>query len=127
MASTYEAFEFNVRLGYSAGAVLHLRVHAPDRARAWERVRQMHPRAVEAVGTKPAGTLFLLPDIYEQPAPSLDFNLTQGLTDNWKITFRGKNLLNPIFQRTQTFQGTEYTYSSYTKGWDVSLNAAYSF
>ncbi|MBU6194521.1 MAG: hypothetical protein EBS47_07090 [Betaproteobacteria bacterium] len=53
MASTYEAFEFNVRLGYSAGAVLHLRVHAPDRARAWERVRQMHPRAVEAVGTKP--------------------------------------------------------------------------
>ncbi|NCW26811.1 MAG: hypothetical protein EBV83_00680 [Verrucomicrobia bacterium] len=80
-----------------------------------------------AVGTKPAGTLFLLPDIYEQPAPSLDFNLTQGLTDNWKITFRGKNLLNPVFQRTQNFQGTEYTYSSYTKGWDLSLNAAYSF
>jgi hypothetical protein len=51
MASTYEAFEFNVRLGYSAGTVLHLRVHAPDRARAWERVRQMHPRAVEAVGS----------------------------------------------------------------------------
>lgn len=50
MASTYEAFEFNVRLGYSADAVLHLRVHAPDRARAWERVRQMHPRAVEAIG-----------------------------------------------------------------------------
>ena len=80
-----------------------------------------------AVGTKPAGTLLLLPDIYEQPAPSLDFNLTQGLTDNWKLTFRGKNLLNPIFQRTQTFQGQEFTYSSYTKGWDISLNAAYSF
>ena len=80
-----------------------------------------------AVGTRPPGTIFLLPDIYEQPAPSLDFNLTQGLTDNWKITFRGKNLLNPIFQRTQNFQGTEFTYSSYTKGWDVSLNAAYSF
>lgn len=51
MASTYEAFEFNIRLGYSAGPPLHLRVHAPDRARAWERVRQMHPRAVEAVGS----------------------------------------------------------------------------
>ena len=67
------------------------------------------------------------PDIYEQPAPSLDFNLTQGLTDNWKLTFRGKNLLNPFFNRTQTYNGTEYIYSSYTKGWDVSLNAAYSF
>jgi len=54
MASTYEAFEFNVRVGYSTGSVIHLRVHAPDRARAWERVRQMHPRAVEAVGARPA-------------------------------------------------------------------------
>jgi TonB-dependent receptor len=67
------------------------------------------------------------PDIYEQPAPSLDFNLTQGLTDNWKLTFRGKNLLNPFFNRTQTYNGAEYIYSSYTKGWDVSLNASYSF
>ena len=67
------------------------------------------------------------PDIYQQPAPSLDFNITQGLTDNWKITFRGKNLLNPWFNQTQTQNGTEYIFSSYTRGWDVSLNAAYSF
>jgi TonB-dependent receptor len=75
---------------------------------------------------KPNSTLYT-PDIYEQPAPSLDFNITQGLTENWKITFRGKNLLNPIFQRTQNFGGQEFTYSSYTKGWDLSLNTAYSF
>jgi TonB-dependent receptor len=68
-----------------------------------------------------------LPDIYEQPAPSLDFNLTQGLTDNWRLTLRGKNLLNPVFSRTQTYNGTEYTYSSYTKGWDLSMSASYSF
>lgn len=67
------------------------------------------------------------PDIYEQPAPSLDFNITQGITDNWKFTFRGKNLLNPFFNRTQTFNGTEYLYSSFTKGWDISLNTTYSF
>ena len=71
--------------------------------------------------------LSYFPDIYQQPAPSLDFNLTQGLTDNWKITFRGKNLLNPWNNKTQTLNGTEYIYSSYTKGWDLSLNAAYSF
>ena len=52
MASTYEAFEFNVRLGYPGGSTLHLRVHAPDRAHAWARVQQMHPRAVEAGGVK---------------------------------------------------------------------------
>ncbi len=52
MASTYEAFEFDVRLGYPGGSTLHLRVHAPDRARAWERVQQMHPRAVEAMTVK---------------------------------------------------------------------------
>jgi outer membrane receptor protein involved in Fe transport len=73
----------------------------------------------------PAETFF--PDIYEQPAPSLDFNITQGITENWRITFRGKNLLNPFFNRIQTYNGTDYTYSSFTKGWDVSLNAAYSF
>ena len=67
------------------------------------------------------------PDVYQQPAPSLDFNITQGLTENWKLTFRGKNLLNPWFNQTQTLNGTEYIYSSYTKGWDLSLNAAYSF
>ena len=67
------------------------------------------------------------PDTYQQPAPSLDFNLTQGLTENWKLTFRGKNLLNPFFNLTQTYNGQEFIYSSYTKGWDVSLNAAYSF
>lgn len=53
MASNYEAFEFNVRLGYPGGSTLHLRVHAPDRAHAWARVQQMHPRAVEAGGVKP--------------------------------------------------------------------------
>ena len=68
-----------------------------------------------------------LPDIYELPAPSLDFNLTQGLTENWKLTFRGKNLLNPLIQRVQTFNGVDYPYQTYTKGWDVSLNASYSF
>jgi hypothetical protein len=79
----------------------------------------------EPFGVGQQATYF--PDVYEQPAPSLDFNLTQGITENWKLTFRGKNLLNPFFNRTQTYNGTEYIYSSYTKGWDLSLNATYGF
>jgi len=68
-----------------------------------------------------------LPSIYEQPAPSLDFNLTQGLTENWKLTFRAKNLLNPIYRRTITYNGAEYDYSAYNKGWDMSMNVSYGF
>jgi TonB-dependent receptor len=68
-----------------------------------------------------------LPNIYEQPAPSLDFNLTQGITENWKFTFRAKNLLNPICRRTITYNGQEYDYSAYTKGWDMSMNVSYGF
>jgi TonB-dependent receptor len=68
-----------------------------------------------------------LPDIYEQPAPSLDFNLTQEFADNWSFTFRGKNLLNPIFRQTITYQGTEVDYLAYTKGYDVSLSVKYGF
>ena len=45
------------------------------------------------------------PDSYEQPFPSLDFNITQGLTENWKVTFRGKNMLNPFYRLTQTQNG----------------------
>jgi len=68
-----------------------------------------------------------LPDIYEQPAPSLDFNLTQEFADHWAFTFRGKNLLNPIFRQTITYQGNEVDYLAYTKGYDVSLGLKYAF
>jgi len=68
-----------------------------------------------------------LPDIYEQPAPSLDFNLTQEFADHWSFTFRGKNLLNPIFRQTITYQGSEVDYLAYTKGYDVSLGLKYGF
>jgi len=68
-----------------------------------------------------------IPDIYQMPAPSLDFNITQGLTDNWRLTLRGKNLLNPFFNLTQNYNGTEYLFASFTRGWDMSLNASYSF
>jgi len=68
-----------------------------------------------------------LPDIYEQPAPSLDFNLTQEFADHWSFTFRGKNLLNPIFRQTITYQGSEVDYLAYTKGYDISLGLKYGF
>lgn len=47
MAAQYEVFEFQVRVGTSRGQPLRLKLHAPDRGQAWERVQQMHPNAVE--------------------------------------------------------------------------------
>jgi TonB-dependent receptor len=85
------------------------------------------PLLIAAGGEEGGAGLKYLPDIYEQPAPSLDFNLTQTFADNWKFTFRGKNLLNPLFQQTLTYNGVEETYLSYTKGWDLSLSMAYGF
>jgi TonB-dependent receptor len=85
------------------------------------------PLLIAAGGEASGGGLAYIPDVYEQPAPSLDFNLTQTFADNWKFTFRGKNLLNPLFQQTVTYNGVEKTYLSYTKGWDLSLSMAYGF
>ncbi len=48
MQSNYQPFEFKISLGYPGSAPLSVRVHAVDRAQAWARVRQMHPRATEA-------------------------------------------------------------------------------
>lgn len=53
MQSNYQPFEFKISLGYPGSAPLSVRVHAVDRAQAWARVRQMHPRATEA---RPAAT-----------------------------------------------------------------------
>ena len=68
-----------------------------------------------------------VPDAYAQPFPALDFNITQGITEEWKMTLRGKNLLNPFYRITTTYNGVDYDTLSFTKGWDVSLNVSYGF
>ncbi len=65
----YEAFEFKVLLGSPGGAQLCVRVHAPDRESAWARVRQMHPRAIDAARLKRSGC----EQIHENDADRLNF------------------------------------------------------
>jgi outer membrane receptor protein involved in Fe transport len=43
------------------------------------------------------------PDEYEEPAPQLNFNLAQKLGKRWKLKFSAKNLLNPVYETTQTW------------------------
>ncbi|WOO42741.1 TonB-dependent receptor domain-containing protein [Rubellicoccus peritrichatus] len=68
-----------------------------------------------------------IPDIYEEPVSTLDFFITQrfGDDDEWAVTLSFKNILNPVIERT--YDGTDFTYSSYKKGRDIGISASYSF
>jgi len=68
-----------------------------------------------------------LPDVYEQPAPALDFIWSQRLSRFWKFTFSAKNLLDSPREKTLEHGGTTYFYERYTRGRTFSLSASYDF
>jgi TonB-dependent receptor len=65
-------------------------------------------------------------DVYEQPAPTLDFVLSQKISTSLTMKFAAKNLLNPVFERTYG-ENSDLIYSSYRKGMTFSLNFNYEF
>jgi len=65
-------------------------------------------------------------DVYEQPAPTLDFVLSQKIGKSLTVKFAAKNLLNPEFQRTYG-ENSDLLYSSYKKGMTFGLNLSYDF
>lgn len=66
------------------------------------------------------------PDVYEKPGDSLDLTISQALSENWKIRFTAKNLLNPEYER---YLGADKVkpYSSYTKGMRFGVSISCSF
>ncbi len=66
------------------------------------------------------------PDLYEQPAPGLDFIISQRLGRNMKLKFSAKNLLDPKHEITYGKNGSA-TYAAYTKGITLGLSFAYEF
>ena len=66
------------------------------------------------------------PDIYQRPTPQLDFNVSQRLGNNFSIRFRARNLLNPLAQKTYTFQGVDYNWLANTRGRTYSLSLSYT-
>jgi TonB-dependent receptor len=65
------------------------------------------------------------PDVYEEPFPLLNFNLTKQFAKNYKFTFSARNLLNPVNKKTQIFKGTKYISESYTLGTTFGMGFAY--
>ncbi|MFO1497961.1 MAG: TonB-dependent receptor [Verrucomicrobiota bacterium] len=65
-------------------------------------------------------------DVYEQPAPSVDFVFSQRIRQNLKVKFAARNLLDPLIERTYGEKGGPL-YSSYTKGRVFGLSLNYDF
>jgi hypothetical protein len=68
------------------------------------------------------------PDQYEEPAPQLDFFLTQKLGRHWRLKFSAKNLLNPDFEIGQDSPQRGYdVLKSYSKGITLGLSVGCEF
>lgn len=68
-----------------------------------------------------------LPDVFEQPAPSLDFSYSQRIGRRWKLKFTAKNLLDPDKEKLSEFRGREYLYERTASGRTFSLSLGYDF
>ncbi len=64
------------------------------------------------------------PNVYELPVDSLDFSLEQKIGRHWRVTFRAKNLTDPLIERAyRVTWRPDITQSSYKRGIDYSLSA----
>jgi TonB-dependent receptor len=65
-------------------------------------------------------------DVYEQPAPGLDFILSQKITRSMTVRFSARNLLDPKIERTYGKE-SNLLYSSYKRGMTFGLAVNYDF
>lgn len=68
-------------------------------------------------------------DVYEHPAPSLDFVIGQKLGRHTSVRFSARNLLDPEFKRTygKGAGGDALLYSSHKRGITLGLSLTYDF
>lgn len=68
-----------------------------------------------------------LPDVYEQPAPALDFVWSQRISNRWKFKFTARNLLDSEREKTLEHNGTTYFYERFNRGRKFGLSLSYAF
>ncbi|OJJ17173.1 hypothetical protein BKI52_31175 [marine bacterium AO1-C] len=66
-----------------------------------------------------------VPDVYEKPRPALDFTLKKSLNENWKVSFRARNLLNPDYRQEIDFRSSTSVYDLSNRGRTFSLGVTY--
>ncbi|MBM3874999.1 MAG: hypothetical protein FJ382_14965, partial [Verrucomicrobia bacterium] len=70
----------------------------------------------------------LTDDVYEQPAPSLDFVWSQRLRPGMSLKFTARNLLDPVFRRTYGAKDDPAAaYSAFTRGMTFGISLAYEY
>ena len=67
-----------------------------------------------------------IPNVYEQPRPTLDLNVMKGIGDRWAVKFSATNLLDSPYRMTHEFKGVEYNYSSYRLGRNFSAGVSFT-
>jgi|AntRauTorcE11897_2_1112592.scaffolds.fasta_scaffold00191_2 outer membrane receptor for ferrienterochelin and colicin len=65
------------------------------------------------------------PDIYERGHGSLNFTANKTLLENFELSVKASNLLDPDIKESQIFKGDEYLYSGYQTGRTFSLGIKY--
>lgn len=65
-------------------------------------------------------------DVFEQPAPVLDFVISQKLGRHLSVRFSARNLLNPLIERTYG-EDSNLIYSSHKRGRTYGLSLSYDF
>jgi len=70
-------------------------------------------------------SLAATPDVYEEPFPLLNFNLTKRFADHYQVTVSARNLLNPLNRKTMDFKDQNYVAESYKLGMNFGLSVAY--
>ena len=70
-------------------------------------------------------TLGSLPNVMQQPTPTLDFSMGKMLGDNLRVGFKARNLLNPRDRKTHLYNGVHYDWNSFTRGRTYTLSLSY--
>jgi len=65
------------------------------------------------------------PDVYEQPFPIMDFNVSKQFKNGINIKFSADNLLNPYFEQTYSFENSTGYFRKFKMGRSFSLTLSY--
>lgn len=81
---------------------------------------------VNMSGPRIAITKLNADDVYEQPAPTLDFVISKKIGSHATLKFAAKNLLDPNIERTYG-ENSSLKYSSYRRGRSFGISFTYDF
>jgi len=65
------------------------------------------------------------PDVYEQPFPVLDLNVSKQFKNGINIKISAENLINPTFEQTYSFAGSTGYFRKYSLGRSFSIGLTY--